>query len=68
MARYPTIDYRRCVSDQACVEGCPEQVIRWDDRQVRIEITTIDACPPACRACADLCPLDAIHFTGETSA
>lgn len=65
MAWYPTIDHDTCVNDQACVEACPEQVILWNDAEGRVEVSTQDRCPPACRECADLCPLEAISFAAD---
>lgn len=57
----PRIDYDTCINDNACVEACPEKIIVTND-DGQLELESYDKCPPACRECINICPVEALTW------
>ncbi len=62
IAWYPTIDFTKCASDQACVKFCPHAVYHWDEATDRPVVASPYECVVACSRCVSICPSGAISF------
>jgi len=58
----PRIDYDTCITDNACVEACPEKIIFNNDAEGKLELSSFAQCPPGCKECANVCPVEALAF------
>jgi NAD-dependent dihydropyrimidine dehydrogenase PreA subunit len=53
----PVIDYKKCQSCGKCMDACPVDVFKKQDK--KIKVANPDDCI-ACRSCEAVCPHDAI--------
>ena len=61
------IDHELCTGCGICVDSCPMDVIRMDEKNEKAVIKY----PEECMACGDCkldCPVDAIHVSPEKHA
>jgi NAD-dependent dihydropyrimidine dehydrogenase PreA subunit len=56
------IDERLCVGCRICVETCPMDVIRYDERKEKAYVAYAADCM-SCFLCEEDCPRDAIRVT-----
>jgi len=62
---FPTIDVDACIGDRECVKFCKNDVFVWDELNARPEVVHPFNCVVGCSACAQLCPVEAIHFPSK---
>jgi NAD-dependent dihydropyrimidine dehydrogenase PreA subunit len=59
---FPTIDYDACTGDRECLEFCKNNVFSWDEVLGHPLVENPYNCVLGCNACAQICPVEAIHF------
>ena len=59
---FPTIDYDACIGDRECLDFCKNGVLFWDEPLGRPLVEKPYNCVLGCNACAQICPVEAIHF------
>lgn len=62
---FPTIDVDACIGDQECVKFCRNDVFVWDELNTRPGVVHPFNCVVGCSACAQICPVEAIHFPSK---
>jgi NAD-dependent dihydropyrimidine dehydrogenase PreA subunit len=62
---FPSIDEETCIGCKLCVEFCPNTVLEFDKTLEKARVKHPFNCVVECRACAKLCPVDAITFPNE---
>ena len=62
---FPTIDVDACIGDQECLKFCKNDVFVWDELNNRPEVIRPLKCVVGCSACAEICPVEAIHFPSK---
>lgn len=62
---FPTIDEETCIGCRLCVEFCPNKVLEFDEAARKARVTYPFNCVVECKACAKICPVDAISFPDE---
>jgi NAD-dependent dihydropyrimidine dehydrogenase PreA subunit len=62
---FPTIDYDACIGDRACLDFCKNDVYSWDESRERPLVPHPNNCVVGCNACAQICPVEAIHFPAK---
>jgi ferredoxin len=61
----PVIDLEECIGCGSCVEICPE-VFELNEDDVKAYVKAEDKCDTCdCHDAADICPTEAISFSGE---
>jgi CDP-4-dehydro-6-deoxyglucose reductase len=58
----PTIDTDACLGDRQCVDFCKNGVFEWDEANSVPIVKQPLNCVLGCTTCADICPVQAIHF------
>jgi NAD-dependent dihydropyrimidine dehydrogenase PreA subunit len=58
------IDPRTCIGCETCVETCPTDVIRMNEKTGHAVIMYPEECQ-ICNMCVNFCPVDAITVTEE---
>ena len=53
----------KCLGCGRCVATCPQQALRLEQDGIHRDR---ERCDPACRACAEVCPGQALTFYGKT--
>ncbi len=61
------IDERLCVGCGVCVDTCPMDVIRFNDKKKRAYVAYAADCM-SCFLCEEDCPRDAIHVTTKRAS
>ena len=59
-----TIDSDRCIGCETCVDGCPMDVIRFDEEVKKASIKYPRDCI-ACYNCEEDCPVEAIYVSPQ---
>lgn len=59
---YPYVDLDSCMGCQECYNFCGNGVYDWDSEESHPIIARPSNCVVGCRACANLCTMDAISF------
>jgi len=62
---FPKIDYDSCIGDRACLDFCKSGVYSWDESLERPLVQNPYNCVVGCNACAQICPVEAIHFPAK---
>ena len=62
---FPAIDYDACIGDRECLEFCKNSVFAWDDALGHPLVQNPYNCVLGCNACAQICPVEAIHFPAK---
>ena len=61
----PTIDYDACIGDRECLDFCKNGVFFWGEPLGRPLVAEPYNCVLGCDACAQICPVEAIHFPAK---
>ena len=62
---FPTIDEEVCLGCKLCLEFCPNEVLEFDQIVEKARVVNPYNCVVECKACAKLCPVNAISFPNE---
>ncbi len=62
---FPSIDEETCVGCKLCVEFCLNAVLEFDQVTEKARVVAPLNCVVECKACAKLCPVNAISFPNE---
>ena len=59
---FPAIDAELCMSDLNCVQFCGRDVLAVDPETLKVAVRNPQNCIALCKACAQICPQDAIEL------
>lgn len=62
---YPTIDAEMCGGCRTCVDFCKNDVLQFDEEQLKARVRNPYNCVVECSTCGRLCPAGAIGFPDE---
>lgn len=62
---FPSIDEEACIGCTLCVQFCSNDVLELDEATVKAHVAYPYHCVVECKACAKLCPVNAISFPNE---